>query len=104
MLDDKKMKEYKEEFEEKREEKVKIELASGQYGNPADHSYPKARYAKVWLEEKEKTKQEDLKREEITIAKEANQISRSAKNASWLALTISVISILLSAFTLRFKK
>ena len=103
MLDDK-MKEYKEEFELKGEQKVKIELASGRYGNPEDHSYPKACYAKMWLEEKEKTKQEALKREEITIAKEANQISRSAKNAAWLALIISVSSILLSVFILFFKK
>ncbi len=104
MLDDNKMKEYKEEFELKGEEKVKIELASGRYGNPTDHSYPKACYAKVWLEEQEKTNQDTLKRIEITIAKEANQISRSAKDASWLALIISVISIFLSAFTLLLKK
>lgn len=103
MLDEK-MKEYKEEFELKGYEKVKIELASGRYGNPENHSYPKACYAKMWLEEKEKTRQEVLKREEIAIAKEANQISKSTKNAAWLALIISVISILLSVFILFFKK
>lgn len=58
----------------------------------------------MWLEEREKNRQEALKKEEITIAKEANQISRSTKNAAWLALIISVISILLSVFILFFKK
>lgn len=103
MLDDRTMKQYKAEFEEKGEEKVKTELASGQYGNKTDPSYPKACYAKIWLEEKETNRQEVIKREEISIAKEANQISKSAKNAAWLALIISVISILMSIFTL-FKK
>lgn len=70
MLDDKTMKQYKEEFGAKGEEKVKIELASGRYGNPEDHSYPKACYAKMWLEEKERAEQKAIVGKNLNVSRQ----------------------------------
>jgi len=41
--------------------------------------------------------------EEITIAKEANDIAMSAKNAAWSALFISAVSIIIAVLVAIFK-
>lgn len=103
MLDDEKLKKLEEKFEEEGEEKVRADLALGIYGNLNDPTYPKAMFAKVWLEKKETQRQETSRKEEIMIAKEANDIARSAKDASWWALVISAISIIIAVLVAIFK-
>lgn len=70
MVDDKTMKQWKEEFEEKGEEKVKIELASGRYGNQTDPLYPRACYAKIWLEEQERAEQKAIVDKNLRVSRQ----------------------------------
>ncbi|MFA5272078.1 MAG: hypothetical protein WC412_07070 [Candidatus Omnitrophota bacterium] len=44
-----------------------------------------------------------LKGKELETAMDANKIAKSAKNASWWAILISIFSILASIFTVFFK-
>lgn len=49
-----------------------------------------------WL----KGKELEIGKDANQIAKEANKIAKSAKNATWWAIWISIISILISLYTL----
>ena len=54
----------------------------------------------TWLEE-QRLKEEKLSRDkELAMAKEANDIARNANRISWLAVGISAISLIASAFAI----
>ena len=103
MLNDEELKKFEERLEAEGEEKVSKGLAMGRYGVISD-PLTKAPLVKVWLDKKEAQRQEAKRQEEFVVSKEANQISKSAKNASWWALAISIISIAVSILTALFKK
>ena len=63
---------------------------------------------KVWLEENEARKNETIKQEELSIAKEANKIAKEAKDkaimANYIALGTLVFVLLNFIYELFFKK
>ena len=103
MLDEVQKKLLEEKIEKDGESKVSTDLALGIYGNSRDPMYPKARLAELWLEKKREQRKNVGREEEITIAKEANDIARSAKNAAWSALFISAVSIIIAVLVAIFK-
>ena len=58
---------------------------------------------KMAIELRNNVEVQNRHQEELEIAKEANRISRSAKNASWVAIGISIASIFISIFVVIFK-
>jgi len=89
MIKDKERLLWSSEFEKDGAPKVEIDLATGKYGNPEDPTYKKAVFAKIWLQRKKSEKEEFVKDRELAIA-------NSAKRASWWALILSGISIIVS--------
>jgi len=87
MLDDAKIILLKKEFEEKGAGKVKIELVSGRYGNPEEHTYPKACYAKIWLEENEKLEQKKAINKNLIVSRQLVIATR------WLAIITAILTI-----------
>ncbi len=107
MIKEKDEKMWTEEFEKDGEAKVELNLLSGGYGNSDDHSYPKAVFAKIWLERKKIQKEESIKNQEIgfiqesnEIAKDSNKIANSAKCAAWWALGLAAVSTVVSLIAL----
>ena len=102
MLDAERLKKFIEKLETDGIEKVRQDLALGIYGSTND---PRSKVPLIqnWLDKKNKEQEEANKKQVIMIARESNEIvresnkiARSAKNSSWLALAISIISILIA--------
>ncbi|MFA5156043.1 MAG: hypothetical protein WC532_01460 [Candidatus Omnitrophota bacterium] len=89
MVDEKTVKQYKQEFEAKGVEQVKIEFAGGQYGIHTDPSFPKACYAKVWLEGKEKA-------EQTAIVDKNLRTSEKLIKATWGLVIVTAILVLVT--------
>lgn len=104
MIKDKDEAEWIKVFEQLGESKVETNLLSGRWGNPDDHSYPKAIVAKIWLERKKSQKEGLIKNKELELVENSNKIANSAKNASWWVLGLSIISILVSIIAILIKK
>ena len=77
-------------LEELGTQKVRENLSASKY-NPL-----KKPFVLAWLKEKEL----EIGKDANQLVKEANKIAKSAKNAAWWAIWISVISILISLCTL----
>lgn len=97
MFDDKQLQEFEKKLEDKGEEKVRTDLLQGVYADP---NSPRSKYSLVqnWLAKKESQRQELKRDEELGISRESNTIARSAKNASWWAIAIAIISFLVAVF------
>lgn len=110
MLDNNQMQEFEKKIEATGEEQVRKNLAQGIYGNPGDPR-SKAPLVQNWLDKKDSQREEVKVKEELNISKEANriakesnEIARSAKNASWLAIAISIVSIIISTLIVIFRR
>ena len=57
----------------------------------------------AWLEEQKLKEIRASHKEELSIAKEANEIAKKDNQISWLAVAISAISLIASAFALWWK-
>ena len=93
--------ELREELETMGLTRVREELAdmSSSYFYPSDIPIVEA-----WLKEKEEEEKKENFSKELEVAKESNRIARSAKNASWWAIGISIVSIIISILIIIFKK
>lgn len=60
--------------------------------------------AKAYLKEIEEEKNKKNFDSKLEINKESNRIARSAKNASWWAIGISIVSIIISILAIIFKR
>lgn len=108
MLDNNQMQEFEKKIEATGEEQVRKNLAQGIYGNPGDPR-SKAPLVQNWLDKKDSQREEvkeelNISKEANRIAKESNEIARSAKNASWLAIAISIVSIIISTLIVIFRR
>lgn len=84
-------------FESLGEEKVRENLASKIY------SPQKQSFAENWLNEKARSQKNNKKELELNLAREANKIARSSRNASWAAIIISIIALLVAVLIAIFK-
>ena len=110
MLDNSQMQELEKKLEETGEEQVRKNLAQGIYGD-LGNLQSKAPLVRTWLDKKDSQRQESKVKEELNISKEANriakesnEIARSAKNASWLAIAISIVSMIISTLIVIFRR
>ncbi|MDP2981676.1 MAG: hypothetical protein Q8N67_06430 [Candidatus Omnitrophota bacterium] len=113
MLDNSQMQEFEKKLEATGEEQVRKNLTQGIYGDlgMVGNRQGKVPLVQNWLAKKDSQRQEAKVKEELNISKEANrianesnEIARSAKNASWLAIAISIVSIIISTLIVIFRR
>jgi len=75
---------------------VQAKLASGSWKNSEEECVLK------WILTKKDKMQDSKEKIEIDLTNKSIQISRSAKNASWLSVVISILSLVIACLALYF--
>ncbi len=82
------------------EDEVRTRLVTKIYG---DTGHKKA-LVQEWLRKKQQEKLDDQDKINVQISTESLRVSKSAKNASWAAVFIALVAVIVSGIALYFSK